>query len=121
MRINVEIAKLCGANAAAVADYIWHGSYVEDGDKELKVHDGYLWAKCKQKTISDGVKFLSVDGVSSAVRRLVCEGIIKMKSLSDDKFDHTYWYTFTEYGKKLMLDVDEEEYKEWCCICEYCI
>ena len=38
------------------------------------------------------------------VERLVEKGIMKVGVFNDDKFDHTYWYTFTAYGNELLDD-----------------
>ena len=42
------------------------------------------------------------------------KGIIKVAVLDEDKFDHTYYYTFTKYGEELLddgvcIDTDEDD------------
>ena len=40
--------------------------------------------------------------VKDAVKVLVDNGILRKDNLNDNKFDHTNWYTFTEFGTQLM-------------------
>jgi DNA-binding HxlR family transcriptional regulator len=42
--------------------------------------------------------------VRHSVNKLVEKGIIKVDVFNEDKFDHTYWYTFTAYGNELLDD-----------------
>jgi hypothetical protein len=42
--------------------------------------------------------------VRHSVRKLVDKGILKVAVLNNDRFDHTYWYTFTAYGDELLDD-----------------
>ena len=37
--------------------------------------------------------------VRYSVNKLVEKGIVKVGVFNDDKFDHTYWYTFTASAK----------------------
>ena len=40
--------------------------------------------------------------VKGAVKTLVEKNILRKDCFNEDKFDHTNWYTFTEYGESLV-------------------
>jgi hypothetical protein len=42
--------------------------------------------------------------VQGALRKLRDEGVVKSAVLNNNRFDHTNWYTFTEYGDVLMME-----------------
>ena len=46
--------------------------------------------------------FMSVDMARRSLKKLAEEGIIVRDVFNDDKFDHTYWYAFTDYGFEMM-------------------
>ena len=71
---------------------------------ETTYRHGYFWVKCTQKTITVHIPFLTEDMVRYSVNKLVEKGIMKVGVFNDDKFDHTYWYTFTAYGNELLDD-----------------
>ena len=71
---------------------------------ETTYRHGYFWVKCTQKTITVHIPFLTEDMVRHSVNKLVEKGIMKVGVFNDDKFDHTYWYTFTAYGNELLDD-----------------
>ena len=74
------------------------------GSDRTTYRHGYFWVKCSQKTITVHIPFLTEDMVRHSVNKLVEKGIIKVGVFSDDKFDHTYYYTFTQYGNELLDD-----------------
>ena len=45
---------------------------------------------------------MSVDMARRSLKKLAEEGIIVRDVFNDDKFDHTYWYAFTDYGFEMM-------------------
>jgi DNA-binding HxlR family transcriptional regulator len=48
------------------------------------------------------IPYLSSHMTKSALRRLVKGGIPRTADLNESPFDHTHWYSFTAYGKRLM-------------------
>ncbi len=98
---NMNIASVCGLREAVIADLIRELQLTSD---ETTCRHGKYWAKCSQKMMTVSLPFLSEDMIQRSVRKLVDNGIIKVGVFSDDKFDHTYWYTFTAYGEKLLDD-----------------
>ena len=100
-KFNMNIASVCGLREAVIADFI-RGLQLTGDDTTYR--HGYFWVKCSQKMMTVHIPFLTEDMVQHSVRKLVDKGIIKVAVLDDDKFDHTYWYTFTKYGEELLDD-----------------
>ena len=100
-KFNMNIASVCGLREAVIADFI-RGLQTKSDDTTYR--HGYFWVKCSQKMMTVHIPFLTEDMVQYSVRKLVDKGIIKVAVLDDDKFDHTYWYTFTKYGEELLDD-----------------
>ena len=63
---------------------------------------GRIWTRISQKMITVALPFMSVDMARRSLKKLAEEGIIMRDVFNDDKFDHTYWYAFTEYGSEMM-------------------
>lgn len=98
-KYNIEIAKACGLREAVIANcildmHIWA--------VDMKAVDGKTWVKCSQKAIIDRLPFLTEETVRTSVRKLAADGIIRYEVMSEDKFDRTYWYSFTDRGEKLL-------------------
>ena len=109
-KFNMNIASVCGHREAVIADFI-RGLQLTGDDTTYR--HGYFWVKCSQKMMTVHIPFLTEDMVQHSVRKLVDKGIIKVAVLDDDRFDHTYWYTFTAYGEELLddgvcIDTDED-------------
>ena len=100
-KFNMDIAAVCGLREAVIADFI-RGLQVTSDEKTYR--HGYFWVKCTQKTITVHIPFLTEDMVRHSVNKLVEKGIIKVGVFSDNKFDKTYYYTFTQYGNELLDD-----------------
>lgn len=98
-KYNIRIAALCGLREAVIADLI---KDMQFRGADMKAMNGMTWVKCTQKTMTDHIPFLTEDTVRNSVRKLEAKGIISIGVLDDDKFDHTYWYAFTEYGEELL-------------------
>jgi len=100
-KFNMDVAAVAGLREAVIADYIRGLQLTSD---ETAYRHGYFWVKCTQKTMTVHIPFLTEDMVRHSVKKLVEKGIIKVAVLDDDKFDHTYYYTFTPYGEELLDD-----------------
>ena len=90
-KFNMDIAAVCGLREAVIADFIRGLQVTSD---ETTYRHGYFWV----------IPFLTEDMVRHSVNKLVEKGIMKVGVFNDDKFDHTYWYTFTAYGNELLDD-----------------
>ena len=100
-KFNMDIAQLCGLREAVIVDYIRE---LQITSEETMFRHGYFWTKCSQKRMTVHMPFLTEDMVRRSVRKLIDKGIIRVGVFDDDKFDHTYWYTFTDYGEDLLDD-----------------
>ena len=100
-KFNMDIASVCGLREAVIADFIRDLELTSD---DTTVRHGYFWVRCSQKMMTVHMPFLTVDMVRHSVRKLVDKGILKVAVLNNDRFDHTYWYTFTAYGDELLDD-----------------
>jgi hypothetical protein len=97
--LNVEVARLCGTNAAVVASKLWES---QADSEAVRYIDGYPWIRASYRRLTVKIPFLSVHMVRTAVKKLLREGVIKVGVYNDSKFDHTHSYTFTGYGRDLM-------------------
>ena len=100
-KFNTDIAAVCGIREAVIADFIRDWQLLSD---ETTYRYGYFWVKLAQRTMTVHMPFLTEDMVRHSVKKLVDKGIIKVAVLDNDKFDHTYYYTFTKYGEELLDD-----------------
>lgn len=99
-KYNLNIACKCGLREAVIADFI-KGMHSKGGTT-MKVIDETIWVKCTQKTMTEEIPFLTEEMVRNSVRKLEAKGILSVDILDDDKFDRTYWYSFTTYGRELI-------------------
>lgn len=93
-----NVAERYGLNAAVVAEYLF---YAKDNLQRMEFLD-CNWMRCSAKQITIDNPFLTIDMVKYAVKILRDNGVIRSKRLEKSDFDHTNWYTFTEYGMNLM-------------------
>lgn len=98
---NTNISVKLGINSALLASYINYRL----NDRENKSG----WVKISYKQLMAIFPFMGKTAVKNALRRLLRENIIKQKQLDKSKFDFTYSYSITMYGKTLL---EEEEYIE---------
>jgi len=93
---NTNIANVCGVNAAVVAHYIYL-SLMEDTRASTEYGDEE-WCRCSVKMFTAELPCLTYSMVETALEKLIETGIIRKRCLNKNRFDHTNWYTFTDYG-----------------------
>ena len=98
-KLNTEVVRLCGMNAAVIASQLWEAQANADATFYI---DGYPWVRASYKRITAYLPFLTVHMVQTAVKKLLREGIIKVGEYNDSRFDRTHSYAFTSYGRDLM-------------------
>ena len=98
-KLNTEIARLCGMNAAVIATQLWEAQANTEAAFYI---DGYPWVRASYKRITAYLPFLTVHMVQTAVKKLLMEEVIKVGEYNDSSFDRTHSYTFTSYGRDLM-------------------
>ena len=102
IRFNEEIAVSYGINAAITAEFIWKLLEDENEAGSTVIKYGSCWVRYSMKKMVLELRCLSLDMVKDAVKVLTDEGIIRKDNFNYSRFDHTNWYSFTEYGEHLM-------------------
>lgn len=106
-RFNKKIAMICGVNSSIIAQLIKDKI---DSDEAI-VFDEKKWCRCSVLMMTGHFPFLTRHMVADAINRLVDFNVIKKSCHNLNRFDHTNWYTFTDYGKLLMSERDGENKK----------
>ena len=97
-----NIAMHCGVNAAIVAEHLWYLLMNEaSGDDAFHRHGSY-WCRCSALMMTGEFPFMSLHMVKDAIKVLKKKNIIRKGCFNENKFDHTSWYTFTDYGVRMM-------------------
>ena len=99
MEFNKGLAECCGLRESVLATYLWD---LLNRDEEVENHHDRYWTRISQKMITVAMPFMTVDMVQGSLTKLLKKGIIKRAVFNEDKFDHTNWYTFTDYGIEIM-------------------
>jgi len=110
--LNVELAVRVGVRTALVAQCLWD-LCEQQCFSETDIFDGRRWLRMGQRTLTTVMPYLTRHTARYELERLMALGIIRARKLSDDRFDHTNWYSFTEYGFDLMAttEYDNSEYQ----------
>ena len=103
-----NIAGKCGVNAAVIAEYLWYLQLNEACGDPKSFHHGSAWCRCSARMMTAEFPFLSLHMAKNAVYELRRQGFIRKGCFNDDRFDHTNWYTFTDYGAKMMEEGEDE-------------
>lgn len=105
--ISTNIAQRYGVNAALVAQYIWE----EIGKNEFAdrySYEGKTWMRSSQMMFTAVLPYLSKNMVRRALERLMRKGVIIRGEFSNSRFDRTSWYAFTQFGRLLMQESEDE-------------
>ncbi len=98
------IAMKHGINSALIAGYI--SDCVTD-----RYENSQPWARVTQKSLMGVFPFMGEKAVRNALKRLRKANIITAKQFNKGHFDHGNFYTFTEYGCKILRGDDAYERK----------
>lgn len=102
---KTNVARVCGMNAAIVSQYLWERLK----SKETVCRYCSVWTRASMKSMTISFPFLTERQIGYAIKTLVDHGIIRKGSYNDNRFDRTNWYSFTEYGERLMEAKDDCE------------
>ena len=105
--LNVELAVRIGIRTALVAQCLWD-LCEQRCPSETDMFDGRRWLRMGQRTLAVVMPYLTRHTARFELERLVSLGIVRARQLSDDRFDHTNWYSFSEYGHSLMAVTEHE-------------
>ena len=115
VRFKPEMAEKFGVYAAIVAQLIWEKITEEGGERHVHIKEFRVWFRCSQLLMSGYLGCMSKDQVRRALKILVDGSILKKDCLNEDRFDHTNWYSFTQYGEQLMKRGIEKREEELLC------
>ena len=101
-KFRVRIARQCGVSAAVIAEHLWYLYENEACGNEECYYHGAFWVRKSALMMTGEFPFLSEDMVRQAIKILWENNIIRKGCFNEDKFDHTNWYTFTDYGVRVM-------------------
>ena len=107
--LNVELAVRIGLRSALVAQCLWDLSEQHHSCETDLFDDGRRWLRMGQRTLTTIMPYLTRHTARYELVRLIKLGIIRARQLSCDRFDHTNWYSFTEYGYDLMATVNYDD------------
>ena len=110
-RFKESIAVKFGVNAAIVAQFIWDSIKQGNYDGKEYFRSGRKWCRCSVLMMTGFFPFLSRRMAARAISVLVNENVLQKGCFNENRFDHTNWYTFSDYGSYLMRegDVSEQE------------
>lgn len=99
-KCNENIAMVAGVNAGIIAELF--NDILKDELEDVCFEYGKRWCRCSFKTMAVYCPYLSINQIKGAVYEMKAKGIITKGRFNATKFDHTNWYSFTEYGKHLL-------------------
>lgn len=102
---DVEIATALGLAEAAVFNnihyWVHQNSVNEDEDRHYR--DGMWWTYNTAEKISEHMPYLSQKQVKLALQNLVASGYLIKGNYNKNSFDHTAWYTVSDFKKVLTM------------------
>jgi len=101
-----NIASLFGVKSAVVAQYLFDNIFVMNEGYCIAKREGKAWCRCSKVHLTSVFPFYSRHQISDAIDILIEGKGLKKKPFDKNRFDHTNWYAFTEYGLALMTKND---------------
>ena len=101
VNFNVRVACACGIREAVIATLLW--SLLNDPEEEIISRHGKDWVRITQRMITAQFPFMTIDMVQGSIQKLKRKGIISIGDFNEDRFNHTNWYAFSDYGYELMM------------------
>ncbi len=93
---NSKIAVKAGVNSALIADHLWATMSTSKFKRENR-----MWLKFSAPMVSALFPHMKRSAAAGALKRLVDNGILVRRAFDKRQFDHTYYYSFTNYGEQL--------------------
>jgi len=97
-----NVAQQFGIIPAIVAEHLWYLYLNEASGDGTHCHHGRYWCRCSQMNLVSEFPFLTRHMVQGAIAVLKKKDLIRSGCFNEDRFDHTGWYTFTDYGVSVM-------------------
>ena len=108
-KFNAGIAKAYGVHAALLAEHIWREVKENEFHKRCR-HAGHVWMRCSRRNFTVSMPYLTEGMVGGSIRKLKRAGILLQGEFNDSRFDRTAWYAFSEYGRNIMEESEDEDY-----------
>ena len=99
MQFEEDVALWCGLRESVLATFLWDMAM---RDENVIYRNGKYWTRISQPMITVALPVMTVNMVRGSLRKLKEAGVIRSANLNHDRFDHTNWYAFTEYGEEMM-------------------
>ena len=97
-----NVAMQFGIPAAVIAEHLWYLYLNEAYGDDRNQFNGSYWCRCSQTALMYEFPFLSRHMVQDALAVLRKKRMIRKGCFNESRFDNTSWWTFTEYGVKMM-------------------
>lgn len=98
---DIEIAKEYGMLPAVLLNHLWY--WIEHNRANDKnYYDGEYWTFNSIKAFEELFPYASQRQIQTALKKLKDGRIIKTGNYNKLTYDHTTWYTFTDFGKSIM-------------------
>lgn len=108
-KFNSGIAERFGITAALLLEHIWR-EVKENEFHRRCFYEGNTWMRCSKKAFTRHMPYLNESMVTCGIDRLKKAGLLVQRERGGSRFNRTAWYAFTEYGKKVMEESEDEEY-----------
>lgn len=102
-----SLARRYGVHAALVVKHIWDEVCANERAGRCSFA-GRTWMRSSQMMFTAIMPYLTKDMVRRALERLMKRGVIVRGEFGDSRFDRTSWYTFTQFGRLLMRESEDE-------------
>jgi len=109
-QFNAVIAKRYGIHAALMSDYIWN-EINENKFHGRACHNGQTWMRSSQMMFTAVMPYLSKHAVRRSIKKLIQDSILVRGEFNVSRFDRTAWYGFTQFGCRLMIENENEDYQ----------
>ena len=108
-KFHAGIAEAYGVTAALLAEHIWREVKENEFHRRCN-YAGNVWMRCSRRAFLVPMPYLTKGMVNGGIRKLKRAGILVQGEYNDSRFDRTAWYAFTEYGRRMMEESEDEDY-----------
>jgi len=102
-----SLARRYGVHAALVVKHIWDEVCANERAGRCSFA-GRTWMRSSQMMFTAIMPYMTKNMVRRALERLMKRGVIVRGEFGDSRFDRTSWYTFTQFGRLLMRESEDE-------------
>lgn len=107
---DIDIAQAYGVNAAIILNNM-HFWVEKNRANETNFHDGRYWTYNSVKAFSKLFPYLTPRAISTALKKLIDDGLVVTGNYNKSSYDRTLWYAITEKGYSILQKSKMEETK----------